>query len=205
MRILWEGFGFGWGEVAYSGVTFPLVEPALEHITQAWLQTHHRFPLFSLFTGVLVSRIYMAADAVGGQTPRHVEFLKAPYLNDHPAVSRNLRRTHRADHLRRHRHELPDVQIPHTGSGLRGGSGCRAGKPPSSRRRHERHRLQVLRCRRQLHRPLPGWTVQAGVKARGTWAAIITMAMSMPTVTIKITTIATLMRSTPMPTTRWVR
>ena len=30
MRMLWEGFGFGWGETAYSGVTFPLVEPALE-------------------------------------------------------------------------------------------------------------------------------------------------------------------------------
>ena len=30
-RILWEGFGFGWAETAYSGVTFPLVEPGLEH------------------------------------------------------------------------------------------------------------------------------------------------------------------------------
>ncbi|MGH6907567.1 MAG: sirohydrochlorin chelatase, partial [Aestuariivirga sp.] len=30
-RLLWEGFGFGWAETAYSGVTFPLVEPALEH------------------------------------------------------------------------------------------------------------------------------------------------------------------------------
>jgi sirohydrochlorin cobaltochelatase len=29
-RMLWEGFGFGWAETAYSGVTFPLVEPALE-------------------------------------------------------------------------------------------------------------------------------------------------------------------------------
>ena len=28
MRMLWEGMGFGWGEVAYSGVTFPLVAPA---------------------------------------------------------------------------------------------------------------------------------------------------------------------------------
>ena len=27
--MLWEGFGFGWGETAYSGVTFPLVEPGL--------------------------------------------------------------------------------------------------------------------------------------------------------------------------------
>ena len=27
MRMLWEGFGFGWGETAYSGVTFPLSNP----------------------------------------------------------------------------------------------------------------------------------------------------------------------------------
>ena len=27
-RMLWEGLGFGWGEIAYSGVTFPLSSPA---------------------------------------------------------------------------------------------------------------------------------------------------------------------------------
>ena len=31
MRMLWEGMGFGWGQVSYSGVTFPLVAPALDH------------------------------------------------------------------------------------------------------------------------------------------------------------------------------
>src|SRR6185437_15434322 len=30
-RMLWEGLGFGWCEVCYSGVTFPLVAPGLEH------------------------------------------------------------------------------------------------------------------------------------------------------------------------------
>ncbi|MFM7548503.1 MAG: sirohydrochlorin chelatase, partial [Cyanobacteriota bacterium] len=30
-RMLVEGFGFGWGETVYSGVTFPLVEPGLRH------------------------------------------------------------------------------------------------------------------------------------------------------------------------------
>jgi len=84
MRILWEGFGFGWGEVAYSGVTFPLVEPALEHVTKLGFKRIIVFPYF-LFTGVLVQRIYMAADAVAAKHP-NVEFLKAPYLNDHPAV-----------------------------------------------------------------------------------------------------------------------
>src|SRR3546814_8240394 len=33
MRLLWEGFGFGWGETCYSGVTFPLVEPRSEEHT----------------------------------------------------------------------------------------------------------------------------------------------------------------------------
>ncbi len=84
MRILWEGFGFGWGEVAYSGVTFPLVEPALEHITKLGFKRIIVFPYF-LFTGVLVQRIYMATDAVATRHP-NIEFLKAPYLNDHPAV-----------------------------------------------------------------------------------------------------------------------
>ena len=32
--MLWEGFGFGWAQRAYFGVTFPLVEPALEHATR---------------------------------------------------------------------------------------------------------------------------------------------------------------------------
>ncbi len=84
MRILWEGFGFGWGEVAYSGVTFPLVEPALEHVTKLGFKRIIVFPYF-LFTGVLVQRIYMAVDAAAAIHP-NVEFLKAPYLNDHPAV-----------------------------------------------------------------------------------------------------------------------
>ena len=39
MRLLWEGFGFGWGETAYSGVTFPLVEPGLEHAANCLLYT----------------------------------------------------------------------------------------------------------------------------------------------------------------------
>ena len=47
-RILWEGFGFGWAETAYSGVTFPLVDPGLEHAAALGLQAHHRIPLFPL-------------------------------------------------------------------------------------------------------------------------------------------------------------
>ena len=84
MRMLWEGFGFGWGETAYSGVTFPLVEPGLEHAAKLGYRRIVVFPYF-LFTGVLVRRIYDYTDAVAARHP-DIEFIKAPYLNDHPMV-----------------------------------------------------------------------------------------------------------------------
>ncbi len=83
-RILWEGFGFGWAETAYSGVTFPLVEPGLEHAARLGYKRIVVFPYF-LFTGILVQRIYDATDEVARRHPA-IEFIKAPYLNDHPAV-----------------------------------------------------------------------------------------------------------------------
>lgn len=83
-RMLWEGFGFGWAETAYSGVTFPLVEPALEHATRLGFKRIIVFPYF-LFTGILVDRIYQSTDEVAARHPE-IEFVKAPYLNDHPAV-----------------------------------------------------------------------------------------------------------------------
>ncbi len=84
MRLLWEGMGFGWGEVAYSGVTFPLVAPALQHAARLGYLRIVVFPYF-LFTGVLVKRIYDAVDEAAALHPE-IEFLKAPYLNDHPLV-----------------------------------------------------------------------------------------------------------------------
>lgn len=84
MRMLWEGMGFGWGEVAYSGVTFPLVAPALQHVARLGYRRVVVFPYF-LFTGVLVKRIYDAVDEAALAHP-DIEFLKAPYLDDHPLV-----------------------------------------------------------------------------------------------------------------------
>jgi len=76
--------GFGWGEVAYSGVTFPLVAPALDHAVKLGFRRIVVFPYF-LFTGVLVKRIYDAADEAQAKYP-NVEILGAPYLDDHPLV-----------------------------------------------------------------------------------------------------------------------
>lgn len=84
MRMLWEGMGFGWGEVAYSGVTFPLVAPALDHAVKLGYRRIVVFPYF-LFTGVLVKRIYDAAEEAQARYP-NVEILNAPYLDDHPLV-----------------------------------------------------------------------------------------------------------------------
>lgn len=83
-RLLWEGIGFGWAEVAYSGVTFPLVEPALQHAAKLGYKRIIVFPYF-LFTGILVRRIHHYVDQVAAQHP-DIEFIKAPYLNDHPLV-----------------------------------------------------------------------------------------------------------------------
>jgi sirohydrochlorin cobaltochelatase len=83
-RLLWEGFGFGWAETAYSGVTFPLVEPALEHAARLGYRRVVVFPYF-LFTGILVQRIYDATDVVAKRHPE-MQFIKAGYLNDHPQV-----------------------------------------------------------------------------------------------------------------------
>jgi sirohydrochlorin cobaltochelatase len=83
-RFLWEGMGFGWAEVAYSGVTHPRVEPALRRALGLGFARVIVFPYF-LFTGVLVKRIYEETDRVAADHP-DIEFLKAPYLNDHPLV-----------------------------------------------------------------------------------------------------------------------
>ena len=83
-RMLWEGMGFGWGETGYSGVTFPLTEPALEHAARLGYRRIVVFPYF-LFTGVLVKRIYHYADRVAARHPE-IEFIKASYLNDHALV-----------------------------------------------------------------------------------------------------------------------
>ena len=66
-RMLWEGFGFGWAETAYSGVTFPLVEPALEKAARLGFRRIVVFPYF-LFTGILVAA-HLRRDGRGRRAP----------------------------------------------------------------------------------------------------------------------------------------
>ena len=83
-RMLWEGMGFGWGETAYSGVAHPRVDAALARAARLGFRRIVVFPYF-LFTGVLVKRIYAQTDAVAAGFSG-IEFVKAPYLRDHPLV-----------------------------------------------------------------------------------------------------------------------
>ncbi len=83
-RFLWEGLGFGWCETGYSGVTFPLVEPCLEHAARLGYRRLILFPYF-LFSGILIDRIYGFTDQVAARHPE-IEFVKARYLGDHPDV-----------------------------------------------------------------------------------------------------------------------
>ena len=83
-RMLWEGMGFGWAEVSYSGVASPLVDAGLAHAVRLGYGRIIVFPYF-LFTGILVRRIYDWADAAS-QANSEIEFVKASYLSDHEGV-----------------------------------------------------------------------------------------------------------------------
>ena len=83
-RMLWEGLGFGWCEIGYSGVTFPLVGPCLKHAAKLGYRRIVVFPYF-LFSGILIDRIYGFTDQVAADHP-DTEFIKAGYLNNHPDV-----------------------------------------------------------------------------------------------------------------------
>ncbi|HKS89912.1 MAG TPA: sirohydrochlorin chelatase [Stellaceae bacterium] len=83
-RMLWEGMGFGWAEVAFSGVAEPRVDSALDRASRLGFRQIVVFPYF-LFTGVLVKRIYAQTDAAAARFPQ-IEFRKASYLGDHARV-----------------------------------------------------------------------------------------------------------------------
>src|SRR5215472_13112158 len=65
-RMLWEGLGFGWAEVAFSGVADPRLDAALARSAGLGFRRIIVFPYF-LFTGVLVKRIYAQTDEVAGR------------------------------------------------------------------------------------------------------------------------------------------
>jgi len=105
-RLLQEGMGFGWLEVGYSGVTFPLVEPALIHAAKLGYKRIVVFPYF-LFSGILIDRIYGFTDKVAEANP-DIQFVKAGYLGDHPKVLETF--------AERVTEQLSDVPPPNCGT-----------------------------------------------------------------------------------------
>jgi sirohydrochlorin cobaltochelatase len=87
-RLLWEGLGLGWCEVGYSGVTFPLVEPCLEHVARLGYRRVVVLPWF-LFTGVLVDRIRGFSRRVAERHPG-TQWVDAGYLGLHAEVLRTF-------------------------------------------------------------------------------------------------------------------
>jgi sirohydrochlorin cobaltochelatase len=83
-RMLWEGMGFGWAEVCYSGVTRPSIDDGMAHAAKLGYKRMVVFPYF-LFTGRLIDRINEKAEAFAAEHP-DIEVVTTPYLNDHPEV-----------------------------------------------------------------------------------------------------------------------
>ena len=84
-RMIEEGMGFGGSFVCYSGTAKPLVADGLRAAAQLGYARLIVVPFF-LFDGVLVKRIYAAADAMQEREPE-LEVLKAGYLGVHPNVA----------------------------------------------------------------------------------------------------------------------
>jgi precorrin-8X/cobalt-precorrin-8 methylmutase len=84
-RMLEEGMGFGGVYLCYAGTAKPLVADGLQAAARMGFTRLVVLPFF-LFDGVLVKRIYAAADALQEREPT-LEVLKAGYLGAHPHVA----------------------------------------------------------------------------------------------------------------------
>jgi len=100
-RMLEEGMGFGTSVVGYSGTAKPLVADALRIASRLGYQRIIVMP-FMLFDGVLVKRIYAAADTLAARYPE-MEVLKTHYMGAHPdLVEVFLERAEEGIHGRAH-------------------------------------------------------------------------------------------------------
>jgi len=84
-RMLEEGMGFGASYVCYSGSANPLVADGLRAAARLGFRRMLVLPYF-LFDGVLVKRIYSAADDLQEREPG-IEVLKVDYLGAHEGVA----------------------------------------------------------------------------------------------------------------------
>ena len=84
-RMLEEGLGFGASYVCFAGTAEPGIAAGLRRAAKSGCQRLVVFPYF-LFDGVLVKRIYAAADELQARHPE-LEVLQAGYLGPHEDVA----------------------------------------------------------------------------------------------------------------------
>ena len=84
-RMLHEGLGFGQSYVCYAGTAEPGIREGLRSAARLGCARIVVFPYF-LFDGLLVKRIYAAADELAERHPG-IEVLKAGYLGPHQDVA----------------------------------------------------------------------------------------------------------------------
>jgi precorrin-8X/cobalt-precorrin-8 methylmutase len=84
-RILEEGMGFGSSFVCYSGTARPLVAEGMKMAGRLGFSRIIVAPFF-LFTGILIKRIYAAADDFAARHPE-LEVLKCDYLGIHEHIA----------------------------------------------------------------------------------------------------------------------
>jgi precorrin-8X/cobalt-precorrin-8 methylmutase len=84
-RMMEEGLGFGGSFVCYSGTAEPLVAEGLKRAARLGFARMIVAPFF-LFTGILVKRIFAAADALAANQPA-IEVLKCDYLGIHDHIA----------------------------------------------------------------------------------------------------------------------
>ncbi|MES2309359.1 MAG: precorrin-8X methylmutase [Verrucomicrobiota bacterium] len=84
-RMLEEGLGYGSSFVCYSGTADPKVSEGLKTAAKLGFKRLIVIPFF-LFNGILVKRIYAAAEEMQKSRP-DLEVLCAPYLGVHPTVT----------------------------------------------------------------------------------------------------------------------
>lgn len=96
-RFLWEAYGVGWASVAYSGVTAPGVDQALETCRRLGYARIVVQP-YLLFDGVLLKRIHEAAARHAAVDP-NVEIVPTGHLKLHPLLLQAFEaRVHEALH-----------------------------------------------------------------------------------------------------------
>ncbi len=83
-RFLQEGYPTGWADVAFSGITAPLLEDALPVCERMGFRRIVVQPYF-LFTGVLLKRIYATVAERQRDRP-DLEYVPTPHLQAHPLL-----------------------------------------------------------------------------------------------------------------------